>query len=241
VCVYVCVCVCVCVCVFVCVCVCVAISIFVRCVAQSYISFAQETYYCATDTDTDTRADADADVDTDTHIDTDTDADTQAHAHTHTHTHKHTTCSKAFWNKCQLSKQRLCKRVVQKSPITYASSVPHTHKCTRTRASTRTRTRTRTHLHTHAHTHTHTQPLYDLEAASRQNRCGLEVASRPEKTYACVCVCVCKCVRVCACAHTHSPRGELEVASRSPRGYGVATISRLLKITGLFCRISSLL
>jgi len=43
-----------------------------------------------------------------------------------------------------------------------------------------------------------------------------------------VCVCVCMCVFVCVCVSWICR-------------YGVATISRLLKIIGLFCRISSLL
>ena len=48
-----------------------------------------------------------------------------------------------------------------------------------------------------------------------------------------VCVCVNVCVRVCA-------RG-VEGYSGSGDAHGVASDSRLLKIAGLFCRISSLL
>jgi len=48
----------------------------------------------------------------------------------------------------------------------------------------------------------------------------------------CVCVCVCVCVHVCACACVLRMD---EVAN------WVATISRLLKNIGFFCRISSLL
>jgi len=42
----------------------------------------------------------------------------------------------------------------------------------------------------------------------------------------CVCVCVCACVCVCVC-----------VCMLSESCYGVAAISRLLEIIGLFCRI----
>ena len=45
-----------------------------------------------------------------------------------------------------------------------------------------------------------------------------------------VCVCVCVCARVCACMNFMQ---VLEILSRP---YGVATISRLLKIIGLFCK-----
>jgi len=42
----------------------------------------------------------------------------------------------------------------------------------------------------------------------------------------CVCVCMCVCVYACVCLTT--------------RSYELATISRLLKITGLFCRTKAL-
>jgi len=44
--------------------------------------------------------------------------------------------------------------------------------------------------------------------------------------------CVCVCVRVCACVNGVGQSGWC---------YGVATMSRLLKIIGLFCKIYSLL
>jgi len=49
-----------------------------------------------------------------------------------------------------------------------------------------------------------------------------------------VCVRVC----VCVCVFSVSPASSVQ---RLLRKYGVATIRRLLKIIGLFCRISSLL
>jgi len=65
---------------------------------------------------------------------------------------------------------------------------------------------------------------------------------------------VCVCMRVCACERekmsSYTPEilvygGERERKreQETERGsrYGVATISRLLKMIGLFCRISSLL
>jgi len=55
-----------------------------------------------------------------------------------------------------------------------------------------------------------------------------------------VCTCVRACVRACvfvrACFRVHVFSG-----SGSSCTYGVATVSRIDKITGLFCRISSLL
>jgi len=70
----------------------------------------------------------------------------------------------------------------------------------------------------------------------------------------CVCVCACACVCVCVCvcvreqAYDHSACNYV-TAHVLPHLtclfvvllYGVATISRLLQITGFFCRISSLL
>jgi len=67
----------------------------------------------------------------------------------------------------------------------------------------------------------------------------------------CVCVCMCMCVCVCVSVHCYRPhmfkrrrwgsnrrKGSFEPTSTC---YGVATISRLLKIIGLFRRMSSLL
>ena len=77
---------------------------------------------------------------------------------------------------------------------------------------------------------------------------------------ACVCVCVCACIRMKytrklsfrGYAHIHTHTRSLvtyqsdtlpiiPIQTMSLRVYGVATISRLLKMIGLFCRISSLL
>jgi len=68
--------------------------------------------------------------------------------------------------------------------------------------------------------------------------------------YVCVCACVCVCVYACACVHkndsgNHFPPRHAYVLGTVPLHrvrptrlrYGVATISRLLKIVGLFCRI----
>jgi len=53
-------------------------------------------------------------------------------------------------------------------------------------------------------------------------------------THSAVCVCVCgrESERVCVC---------VQVFHQVPPPDGVATVSRIDKITGLFCRISSLL
>jgi len=63
----------------------------------------------------------------------------------------------------------------------------------------------------------------------------------------CVCVRVCVSVRECVCCvPLCTPQGN-DTVFTSPKtclhvcAYGVATISRLLEIIGLFCRISSLL
>jgi len=50
--------------------------------------------------------------------------------------------------------------------------------------------------------------------------------------YVCVCVCVCVCVSVCVCDNTCRHRHKCRHRHR----YGVASISRLLKIVGLFCK-----
>jgi len=44
------------------------------------------------------------------------------------------------------------------------------------------------------------------------------------------------CIYMCACIHIYIPND-----GTPPDCYGVATISRIDKIIGLFCRISSLL
>jgi len=63
----------------------------------------------------------------------------------------------------------------------------------------------------------------------REKERAKEKEREQESVRMCVCVCMymCICVHVCLCV--------------APSRYGVATISRLLKIIGLFCRISSLL
>jgi len=51
--------------------------------------------------------------------------------------------------------------------------------------------------------------------------------------YVCVCVCMCVCVCVCVCVFV----SHLLILTRAPiHSYGVATISRLLKSIGLFCK-----
>jgi len=64
----------------------------------------------------------------------------------------------------------------------------------------------------------------------------------------CVCVCVCVCVRVCVCVCTqvtnrvYSTEEVVNIFSvRHACAYGVATVSSIDKIIGLFCRMSSLL
>jgi len=70
---------------------------------------------------------------------------------------------------------------------------------------------------------------FTLMYAAQVNVCVVSVCAR----------CVSSCVRVCVCACTHER--DSVCVSMYHVYYGVATISRLLKITGLFCRISSLL
>jgi len=74
-----------------------------------------------------------------------------------------------------------------------------------------------------------------VRAHTCQNVCCRGFVGVPACVFVCwlgsvvvVCVCVCVCVCLCVCAR------------RGPPQYGVAAIIRLLKITGLFCRISSL-
>jgi len=57
----------------------------------------------------------------------------------------------------------------------------------------------------------------------------------------CACVRVCVCVCVCVCVQGFLGGGGEVCGPRLEILYGLATISRLLKIIGLFCRISSLL
>ena len=67
----------------------------------------------------------------------------------------------------------------------------------------------------------------------------------------CVCVCVCVCMGVCVCVCMgvlmHSLKGHVthmnesccadaKVTSHRCRSHGVATISRLIKMIGLFCK-----
>ena len=88
-----------------------------------------------------------------------------------------------------------------------------------TRAFVPARTHTYTHTHTRMHTHTHTHAHTRTHA--RMHAHTYTQSERKRKTH----------------SHTHSP------SDRDSRlfYYGVATISRLLKIIGLFGRISSLL
>ena len=57
----------------------------------------------------------------------------------------------------------------------------------------------------------------------------------------CACVCVCVCVFVCVCARVCVRVRANSISTQKrptcyPPCYGVATISRLLKIIGLFCK-----
>jgi len=54
-------------------------------------------------------------------------------------------------------------------------------------------------------------------------------------------MCTCSCVYIFTCVHVHVCTYSLTRIQSFIVSYGVATISRLLKIAGLFCRISSLL
>ena len=73
------------------------------------------------------------------------------------------------------------------------------------------------------------EPYKNRQYSAKETYNLIDPADRSHPIPCCICVyvyvCVCMCVCVCILCHT----------------YGVATISRLLKIIGLFCRISSLL
>ena len=69
----------------------------------------------------------------------------------------------------------------------------------------------RTHTHTHTHLNTHTQANFN----------GSDLYGKLH-----------------ICLHTHTPT---RAHSYTHKHYGVATVSRIDKIIGLFCRISSLL
>jgi len=127
-----------------------------------------------------------------------------------------------------------------------------------------------THTHTHTHIHTHTfacarRRIYHgyvkREAAHGAGAAEVRRQYWPPHfsalrfphslPHGCVCVCVlsvlcmcCVCVYVCMCVHMSVCECDFlphwPPHLPAPR-YGVATVSRIDKIIGLFCRISSIL
>jgi len=80
-----------------------------------------------------------------------------------------------------------------------------------------THTHTRKQTHTHIHTHTHTQPQIRAHTRTHTHTHIIQTVQRVAK------------------------KNELRQRLVRLHSYGMATISRLLKMIGLFCRTSSLL
>ena len=76
-----------------------------------------------------------------------------------------------------------------------------------------------------------------LSACRNTQHTNIQV--RVRKLSHCVCMCVCVCV--CVCARVHARMYVYLYGLTPTYGYGVATVSRIDKIAGLFCRIWSLL
>ena len=73
-----------------------------------------------------------------------------------------------------------------------------------------------------------------VRACARESESvGEKVCERVQLTYLHVCWCACARASVCACVRACEHVCVCDVV----REYGVATISRLLKIMGLFCRV----
>ena len=95
----------------------------------------------------------------------------------------------------------------------------------------RIRIHTNTHTHTHTYTHTNTHTYTHTRSHSKTHTLHIH-------TYVCVCLSVCAQFaqqmqqRVCQA----QPRQHNITVRTLGMQYGVATISRLLRITGLFCK-----
>jgi len=79
----------------------------------------------------------------------------------------------------------------------------------------------------------HTAPV---EIAVYTNRCVCVCVCEFECECVGVCVCEFECECVCVCVCVCVPLYANKIGQYSIIAYGVATISRLLKIIGLFCK-----
>ena len=93
------------------------------------------------------------------------------------------------------------------------------------------------HVRIYVYVYTHVMNTFDVQEASLRDPRMMHTCQTVHVIYCStkhsgMCVCVCVGVRLCAsvCAYTHIYIGKT--------WYGVATISRLLKIIGLFCKIA---
>ena len=190
-------------------------------------------------------SDTDTDTDTDTHRHSQTHAHKCAHAHTHTHTHTHLLNHDKPSDTHALSLTR--KARAHTHFHTYTLTLAHTHfhtytltlllnrgKSPDTHAPSHTHTHARARVHTHTHIHTYTHLLNhsnssDTGAPTHANTHAHTHTGTHRDT------------------HRHTHREPSDTTARTCGSspalvcYGVATISMLLKMIGLFCRISSLL
>jgi len=110
----------------------------------------------------------------------------------------------------------------------YFECMLHTH------AHTHTHTHNHNHKHTHARTHAHEHHRHAIPSTNTYRSLYTQYIHRRK----CAAVCcgvrcsVLHCLEVCCSVHKPYMHRQ---------NYGVAAISRLLKIIGLFCRIQSLL
>ena len=143
----------------------------------------------------------------------------------------------------------------------------HTHIHTHTHTYTHTHTHTFTHTHirmsviSYPHTHTHTHIPTHTHTRTQGDTCVLPGVVGVFFVFVCVRVCECVCVGVCVClcaCPIFNPQSRTQFVTRILGGlsvcvgtvmfycwhntecvcrYGVATISRCLKMMSFFCRI----
>ena len=158
---------------------------------------------------------------------------TRTHTHTHLHTHPPFTTPLAplqVWGASLLLADFVLSRVsLFRDQVRTSNEGTHTHIHTHTHTHIHihlhTHTHTHTHIHTYTHIHAHTHTHTHTNAQTLITKPNLKVPP--------------------ICAYMHLWRTMMFDVMYIPETqhvkYGVATISRLLKIIGLFCRISCLL